>query len=48
MTFYPYYEISQREGKIVYKLSPLGYSEALLMLRNIERMNNKWKDVADG
>lgn len=41
MTFYPYYEISQREGRIVYKLSPLGYSEALLMLRNIERMNNK-------
>lgn len=41
MTFYPYYEISQREGKIVYKLSPLGYSEALLMLRNVERMNNK-------
>ena len=40
MTFYPYYEISQREGRIVYKLSPLGYSEALLMLRNIERMNN--------
>ena len=37
MTFYPYYEISQREGRIVYKLSPLGYSEALLMLRNIER-----------
>ena len=36
MTFYPYYEISQKEGRIVYKLSPLGYSEALLMLRNIE------------
>ena len=41
MTFYPYYEISQRDGRIVYKLSPLGYSEALLMLGNIERMNNK-------
>ena len=41
MTFYPYYEISQREGRIVYKLSPLGYSEALLILRNIERMNHE-------
>lgn len=36
-TFYPYYELSQREGRTVYKLSPLGYSEALLMLKNLEK-----------
>ena len=36
MSLYPYYELSTREEKIVYKLSPLGYSEALLMLKHLE------------
>ena len=37
MSLYPYYELSTREEKIVYKLSPLGYSEALLMLKHLEK-----------
>lgn len=45
MTFYPYYEISQKEGRIVYKLSPLGYSEALKMLNNIEKMYHQHKPL---
>jgi hypothetical protein len=41
VTFYLYYELSHKEGKIVYKLSPLGYSEAIKILEKLERMNNK-------
>ena len=37
MSLYPYYELSTREEKIVYKLSPLGYSEALMMLKHLEK-----------
>ena len=41
MTFYLYYELSHKDGKIVYKLSPLGYSEAIKILEKLERMNNE-------
>lgn len=37
MSLYPFYELSTKEEKIVYKLSPLGYSEALLMLKHLEK-----------
>ena len=41
VTFYLYYELSHKDGKIEYKLSPLGFSEAIKILEKLEKMNNK-------
>jgi len=35
-SFYPYYEIKKENGKLKYRLSPTGYSEACFIIRNIQ------------
>jgi inosine/xanthosine triphosphate pyrophosphatase family protein/adenylate kinase family enzyme len=35
-TYYPYYEIKKENGKNKYKLSPTGYSEAVVIMRGIK------------
>lgn len=34
--FYVYYEVNRVDGKNRYKISPIGYSEAVLTLRNFK------------
>lgn len=35
--FYPYYEIKKENGKNKFKLSPTGYSEAIRIIRNLQK-----------
>ncbi len=40
-TYYPYYEIRKESNKNKYKLSPTGYSEAIFIIHNLQKGNNK-------